>query len=58
MLLTEIGSSNNSKLLIIGKKYGNKLNYGHINMLTNPHAPDDHFPEVVIWFKKQELVPE
>ena len=58
MLLNEIGSTENSKLLIIGKKYGNKLNYGHIDMLTNSKAPDDHFQEAVIWFKINELVPE
>lgn len=58
MLLNEIGSTENSKLLIIGKKYGNKLNYGHIDMLTNSKAPDDHFQEAVNWFKINELVPE
>ncbi len=37
-------------LRIYGKKYGHKIDYDHINMLTSPHAHDDQFKELSDWF--------
>ncbi len=39
------------ELRILGKTYGNQKNYGHIDMLTAPEAPNDHFPLVTQWFR-------
>ncbi len=53
-LLVEIDALDSSKLVILGKNYGNQLNYGHIDMLTSHFAPQDHFLEVVNWLRKNE----
>ncbi|MFY8299264.1 alpha/beta fold hydrolase [Pseudoalteromonas sp. SS15] len=37
-------------LRIYGKKYGHKIDYDHINMLTSPHAHSDQFKELLDWF--------
>ena len=39
---------------LLSKKTGNKLDYDHLNMLTAPQAVDDHFPQVLQWFKEKE----
>jgi predicted alpha/beta hydrolase len=44
----------NSKFIIIGKENGNKHDYGHIDILTQPDALEDHFPMVLNWLKKHE----
>ena len=41
-----------AKYELLAKKHGNKLDYDHINMLTAPECIDDHFPNVVKWFKR------
>ena len=43
---------------VIGKKTGFKNNYDHINLLTHPQAPEDHFLMVLEWLKKHEKVPD
>ncbi len=37
---------------MLGKKYGNLHDYGHIDMLTHKDAKNDHFPEVAEFFKQ------
>ena len=37
---------------ILGKKYENLHDYGHIDMLVHPDAVKDHFPLVIEWFEK------
>ena len=51
-LLRESGYSD--QLVIVGKKYGNKQDYDHINLLTHPDALEDHFPRVLEFL--QEVV--
>lgn len=41
-----------SQYRLLSKKAGNKLDYDHINLLTAPECVDDHFSEVIAWFKK------
>ena len=41
-----------SHYCLLSKKAGNKLDYDHINLLTAPECVDDHFSEVIAWFKK------
>jgi pimeloyl-ACP methyl ester carboxylesterase len=36
----------------LSKKAGYKVDYDHINILTHPDAPKDHFPEIVDWLKQ------
>ncbi|PTB97870.1 hypothetical protein C9994_00650 [Marivirga lumbricoides] len=51
-LMVEIGNQEDHHFQVIGKKYGYKHNYNHINLLTHPDAPIDHFQEVLQWLKK------
>ena len=41
---------------ILGKEFGNNLDYNHINILTAREAYDDHFPLIIKWFKKFERI--
>lgn len=43
-----------SELRVLGKANGYRHNYGHINILTHPEAQQDHFKEVLEWFRKHE----
>lgn len=36
---------------LLGRKEGHRHDYGHIDMLTHPDAPGDHFPKAVDWLK-------
>jgi len=38
---------------LLGKQQGHQHDYGHIDMLTHPAAPVDHFPQVVNWMQAQ-----
>ncbi len=42
------------RYILLGKQYGNKVNYDHINMLTHPQAAKDHFPMIVKWLKSKK----
>ncbi|PJG58247.1 alpha/beta fold hydrolase [Aeromonas cavernicola] len=33
----------------LGRDNGNRCDYDHINMLTAPQAPEDHFPQLLPW---------
>ena len=44
--------SNNVEYKIIGKEFGNKQNYDHINLLTHKDAPEDHFKIVLDFLEK------
>ncbi|CAM2009782.1 alpha/beta fold hydrolase [Acanthopleuribacter pedis] len=41
-----------SELRVLSRDAGNHKDYGHIDILTEPAAVDDHFPQVVAWFKR------
>lgn len=45
-------SKNAARFSNLSKKGGYKLDYDHINILTSPRAPNDHFPEIVDWLKQ------
>lgn len=39
------------RFTVLSKSNGNTRDYGHVDMLTDPEAPDDHFPLVVEWLR-------
>ena len=45
-------SSTNYKYQLLSKANGNTIDYGHLDMLTAKEAYDDHFPDVIEWFKQ------
>lgn len=49
-LLQETGCPR-SKFTLLSKANGYRHNYDHINILTHPDAQQDHFKEVVDWYK-------
>lgn len=50
-LLEETGSEK-AQLWVIGKKEGYLHDYDHINLLTHPDAPHDHFKKVLDWLQQ------
>ena len=50
-LLKETGSEK-AQLWVIGKKEGYSHDYDHINLLTHPDAPHDHFKKVLAWLQQ------
>lgn len=40
---------------ILGKRWGNRHDYGHIDILTHPEAGEDHFPWLLNWLKGKGL---
>lgn len=38
--------------IVLSTNNGNKHNYDHINILTHPDAPTDHFPIVLSWLNE------
>ncbi|MBK9451027.1 MAG: alpha/beta fold hydrolase [Bacteroidetes bacterium] len=52
LLAEETGAHQNKKVLVLSKANGYLHDYGHIDMLTHPDAPRDHFPAVLQWFKQ------
>lgn len=51
-LCRETGAGN-ARLRIVGKKEGFKHDYDHINLLTHPDAPRDHFRLVLNWMQQR-----
>lgn len=39
------------KVCVIGTQEGYRHDYGHIDLLTHPDAPLDHFPEIEKWMR-------
>jgi predicted alpha/beta hydrolase len=40
------------ELRVLSRAAGNRRDYGHVDMLTAPEAPEDHFPGVVGWLRR------
>ncbi|MFO1462184.1 MAG: alpha/beta fold hydrolase [bacterium] len=40
---------------ILGRRWGNRQDYGHIDILTRPEAREDHFPWLLAWLKGRAL---
>lgn len=49
----ELGGGPQSDYLLLSRQHGFRHNYGHIDMLTHPDAPQDHFPEILRWIEVQ-----
>lgn len=49
-LMVETGSDETS-FLLLAKNNGNMRDYNHIDMLTAPECPEDHFPLAALWLK-------
>ena len=47
--LMQEANAHDHRYVEVGKKYGFKHDYGHIDILTHPDAPTDHFPLVLDW---------
>lgn len=43
------------KMKIYGRRYGHKVDYDHINMLTHPQARQEQFIDVVNWFADWQI---
>lgn len=56
-LLAEETGAKNYRFCLLSKANGNLQDYDHINMLTSPSAPKDHFVKVAEWLQShlQEL---
>ena len=39
------------KMQIYGRRFGHKVDYDHINMLTHPQARQEQFMDVLNWFE-------
>ena len=50
-MLAEMAPENLTSL-VLSKVNGNLHNYDHINILTHPDAPKDHFPTVLNWLNQ------
>ncbi len=50
-MLDEIGPEHATNH-VLGKLNGNKNDYGHVDILTHPDAPLDHFPIVLNWLNQ------
>jgi hypothetical protein len=50
-MLAEMAPENLASL-VLSKGNGNLHNYDHINILTHPDAPKDHFPIVLNWLNQ------
>ena len=50
-MLHEIGGEHTTHQLL-GKRNGNLHDYDHINILTHPDAPKDHFMQVLNWLNE------
>lgn len=53
-LLMEETGQDNATFRLLGQEHGNRVDYGHNDILTHPLAVDDHFPEVLDWMRGWE----
>jgi predicted alpha/beta hydrolase len=51
-LMLETGVDQENQLIVAGKAAGFKHNYGHVNLLTHPDAPEDVFPQLEDWLRQ------
>ncbi len=49
----ELGGGPKSRYQLLSRQHGFKHNYGHIDMLTHPDGPSDHFPMIRDWLAAQ-----
>lgn len=54
LLIKEAGENQDYELCVLGKNYGNKHDYGHIDILTHKFAEEDHFITALEWLKKYD----
>jgi pimeloyl-ACP methyl ester carboxylesterase len=54
LLAAETGAHQPKKLVVLSRANGNNHDYGHIDMLTHPDAPADHFPLALDWLQNAE----
>jgi pimeloyl-ACP methyl ester carboxylesterase len=52
LLADETGTHQVKKVELLAKSNGHLQDYGHIDMLTHPDAPRDHFPMALEWLRK------
>lgn len=52
LLAEESGAHQTKELMLLSKATGCLHDYGHIDMLTHPDAPRDHFPKTLAWLQK------
>ncbi|MBI2337135.1 MAG: alpha/beta hydrolase [Deltaproteobacteria bacterium] len=46
--------SKNKKILVFGKKFGHRVDYGHIDLVLGLHSKKEVFPAILRWLKKQD----
>lgn len=54
LFMNELQIQGKSEVVLLGKKYGNAVDYDHNNILIHKACPDDVFPLVIEWFKRFE----
>ncbi|HEX2900454.1 MAG TPA: alpha/beta fold hydrolase [Bacteroidia bacterium] len=54
LLAKETGDHQLNRVAVLGKAQGHLHDYGHIDMLTHPDAPRDHFPMALEWLRKYQ----
>lgn len=54
LLMNELQIQDKSEVIVLGKKYGNVVDYDHNNILIHQACPTDNFPLVIEWFKRFE----
>ncbi|PSR00783.1 MAG: alpha/beta hydrolase [Bacteroidetes bacterium SW_11_45_7] len=52
LLMGETGQPHHA-FWLLGKANGNRADYNHVDILTHPQAPNDHFPDVEKWMRRQ-----
>lgn len=57
LLADEAGKHQTRRIALLAKKTGHLHDYGHIDMLTHPDAPRDHFPMALDWLRKSPQNP-
>jgi len=53
-LMKEVGSRDSDQFKLLSQNKGSNFDYGHIDILTSPHAINDHFLTVLQWLKKHD----
>ncbi|MGI9293648.1 MAG: alpha/beta fold hydrolase, partial [Pseudomonadales bacterium] len=53
--ISEFGE-HNGRLIVLSRTESNQHDYGHVAMLADPDAEQDHFPELLTWLKQTTVV--